>query len=267
MHIITGLPRSGSTLLCNILNQNPKCWATSTSALPRLCANLVNSWSTSIEVKGDLNADRTATEDRLARSMKAFCGAWHERNDGRTIVFDKSRGWVHHIMMIKKVYPDCKILVTIRDLKEVFASIEKQHRKNPLFDEAQNPQMKTLMGRAHAMFGNQGIVGGPLNGIYDIVNRKLEVSFVRYEQLVDRPAAMMKEIYEYIGEDPFEHDFNDIKNTAIDPDAFYLNKYPHEGAGKIEPPPLNAWEKFVSPPVVNHIATTHAFFNNFFGYK
>lgn len=267
MHIITGLPRSGSTLLCNILNQNPKFWATSTSVLPRLCANLVNSWSTSVEVKGDLDKDREGTENRLARSMQAFCDAWHQREDGRTTIFDKSRGWVHHIMMIRKVYPDCKILLTIRDLKEVFASIEKQHRKNPLFDEAQNPQMKTIMGRAQGMFSNQGIVGSPLNGIYDIINRKLDILPIKYEQLADRPVAMLKEIYEYIGKEPFEHDFNDIKNTATDPDAFYLHKYPHDGSGKVESPPLNAWEEFVSPQVVGHINNSHGFFNHFFGYK
>jgi sulfotransferase len=266
MHIITGLPRSGSTLLCNILNQNPKFWATSTSALSRLCANIVNNWSTSVEIKGDLASDRESTETRLVRSLRAFCDAWHERDDGRSVIFDKSRGWVHHILMVRKVYPDCKILLVIRDLKEIFASIEKQHQKNPLFDEAQNPQMKTIMGRAQAMFSNQGIVGGPLNGIYDILNRKLGVSIVRYEQLADRPAAMMKEIYEYLEEELFEHDFEDIENTATDPDAFYLHKFPHDGSGKVEPPPINAWEHFVSPQVANHITTSHAFFNHFFGY-
>jgi sulfotransferase len=267
MNIITGLPRSGSTLLCNILNQNPRFWATSTSALPRLCSVIVGAWSTSLEIKGDLNNDRKETENRLHRSLKAFCDAWHHRDDDREVIFDKSRGWAHHLLMLRKIYPESKIIVTIRDLREVYASIEKQHRKNPLFDEANTPIAKTIMGRAQAMFANNGIVGGPLNGIYDIINRQIPVSFIQYEKLVDRPEAGMKELYNYLEEEHFEHNFDDIQNTAIDPDAFYLNKFPHDGSGKIEPPPIDAWKEYVTAPVAHHIMSSHAYFNNFFGYR
>jgi sulfotransferase len=88
MNVICGLPRSGSTLLCNILNQNPKFWASSTSTLPQLLGTSINVWSNSLEMKGELVTDREGTEKKLHRSLKAFCDAWHERSDGRTVIFE-----------------------------------------------------------------------------------------------------------------------------------------------------------------------------------
>ena len=171
-------------------------------------------------------------------------------------------------MALKHIYLDSQVLVMIRDLREVFASLEKQHRINPLFDHARSPEQKTMMGRAQFAFSNQGIVGGPLNGIYDIINRKLPVHFVRYEKLTDRPEAMMKGIYEVLEEDYFEHDFDNIQNTATDPDAFYLHKFPHEGSGKIESPPIDdTWKEYLNTAVVMHIMKSHAHFNQFFGYR
>ena len=54
IHFITGLPRSGSTLLCNVLNQNPEFYAGSTSPLPALVNTLVNCLSNSPEVQAAL---------------------------------------------------------------------------------------------------------------------------------------------------------------------------------------------------------------------
>jgi hypothetical protein len=253
--------------LCNILNQNPRFWATSTSALSTIWLSISNSWSNAFEIKGDLANDRKGTEQRLIRSLRAFTNSWHQRDDGREVIFDKSRGWSHQVMAFRHVYPNSKILVMVRDLREIFASLEKQHRKNPLFDYAQKPEQKTMMGRAQFAFSNQGIVGGPLNGVYDIINRKLSVNFVRYEKLVNHPKAMIRDIYEILEEDNFEHDFENIQNTATDPDAFYLHKFPHEGSGKIEPPPIDGWKEYLNTAVIMHIMQSHSHFNQVFGYR
>lgn len=266
INIITGLPRSGSTLLCNILNQNPKFWASSTSLLPRLCGGLVHAWSSSIELKGDLQVDKQGTEERLKRSLKSFCLSWYEDFKDK-VVFDKSRGWVHHALIFRSIFPESKIIVTIRDLKEVFASVEKQHLKSPFLDDSTTPNAKTIMQRAKVMFAQNGLIGAPLDGLYDMINRRVEMFVVRYENLVDRPKTVISEIYDYLEEDIFEHDFENIKNTATDPDAFYLNKFPHEGSGKVIAGPIDGWKNYVPNVVTQHISKTHGFFNHFFNYK
>ncbi len=99
MHVITGLPRSGSTLLCNILNQNPRFFAGSTSPLPTLLANIISTWSTQIEITSDLLHDREAAQARMLRAMREFCNAWYSDKVNETpVIFDKSRHWMHYTL-------------------------------------------------------------------------------------------------------------------------------------------------------------------------
>ena len=81
LHVITGLPRSGSTLLCNILNQNPKFNATSTSTVVSMLHSLFASVSGSIEIKSDLNTDPEGTEKRVKDSVTAYMDAWYKPID------------------------------------------------------------------------------------------------------------------------------------------------------------------------------------------
>ena len=265
MNVITGLPRSGSTLLCNILNQNPQFWASSTSPLPVICANLIRTWSESVEVKGELQRDKDGTEDQIVRSFRAFCEAWYSHKE-EEVIFDKARAWMHHIPALRQSFPGSKIVVCIRDLRDVFASIEKQHLKSPLLDEAQNPQAKTIFGRADTMFAPQGLVGSPLDGLYDVIRRKQNVYWFKYETFVERPKATMKEMYEYLEEEEFEHDFENIENTATDPDAFFLNKYPHEGSGKVDVKKPNDWKQYLSDDIANSIMNKFSDYNKYFSY-
>ena len=265
MHVITGLPRSGSTLLCNILNQNPGFLATSTSELPMFLSQITHSWTGSIDVKNELNRDREATERKMLRTMRAYVEAWHKSDK---LVFDKSRGWSNNILMLHKLFPEAKALVMVRDLRNVFASIEKQHRKFPLLDDAQDLRSKTLYTRADLMFGPEGVVGGPIIGIEDIIRRKHKnILFIRFEDFVKNPSGYMNSIYKFLGKDLFEHDFDNIKNTATDPDGFYLHKYPHEGSGKVESSDPEEWKSFVSDDLAKTIMERFADFNRHFEYS
>jgi len=157
----------------------------------------------------------------------------------------------------------------IRDLRSVFASIEKQHRKNPLLDDSQAPVGKTLWSRADHMFGPDGIVGGPITGVEDLIRRQESdnVLFVIYEDLSINPEKTMRQIYDFIGEKHFFHDFKDIKNTAIDPDNIYLNKFPHKGCGAVMPTNIDEWKDYFSEEMARTIMDRFPLYNGFFGYK
>ena len=207
-----GLPRSGSTLLCNILAQNPDFQVEHTNPLPSLLEALVTIWSQSPDIKGGLVPERKEeTEGKLTRSAKAFCAAW---NDTDKAVFNKSRGWAGNILALRAVYPDAKVIVTVRDIREVFASFEKQDQKNPLLRLGAT----TILEKAHNMFSEKGMIGSCLNGVQDVLQRKQEVFWFKYEDFVKDPAQMMNRLYCYLELPEFEHDFENIVNTATDPD-------------------------------------------------
>ena len=58
---VGGLPRSGSTLLMNLLAQNENVFCTPTSGLPNLLNNIKVSWSSILEHRADKNASADAT--------------------------------------------------------------------------------------------------------------------------------------------------------------------------------------------------------------
>ena len=261
MNVIMGLPRSGSTLLCNILAQNPAFQVEHTNPLPGLLRGMIDIWSKSSDIKGGLLPDRREeTEAKLHRCALAFCEAW---NNTDKIVFNKSRDWGLNLKALWKIYPDAKVIVLVRDLREIFASFMKQDGKNPLLDD--NP-VKDITQRAVNMFSSQGMIGGPLIGVEDILTRRQEVHWVKYEDFVRHPMESMERMYCFLDEPSFEHNFDEVVNTATDPDHLYLHKFPHNGEGKVEPQPPG-WPKIMNRNLANSIMAGFPWFNQRFGYQ
>ncbi len=265
LNVVTGLPRSGSTLLCNILNQNLEFHASSTSTLPIIMANASLAFSSSVEIQGELIRDREATELRMCNSLRAFANAWHSQDK---IIFDKSRGWASHTLLLQQLFPESLSIIMVRDLRAVFGSVEKQHRVNPILDLGNTPQEKTIFTRADKMFSPQGLIGGPIVGIEDVLRRNLnKTMIVQYEAFCENPGMVLERIYSKLsGVSYFEHDFTDVQKTAEEVDALYLHKFPHEGSGKVEPTDPNEWRTYVSPDLANTIFNRYPFYNQRLGY-
>lgn len=257
MHAIAGLPRSGSTLLCNILNQNPEVYASSTSELPAVIEAMISTWSGTQELRGRLGNNRSKTEQTVRRVLRSVCEAWY--NDDRT-VFDKSRGWTGKVRLLQHIYPKGKAFILVRDLREVFASFEKQDRKNPGFRMGPRLPLET---RATNMFGPNGMIGAPLAAIKSCLDGRDPVFFIKYEDLVSSPDAILAEIYNEIGLTSFQHDYDSVKSVAEDPDHLWLHKYPHNGAGKVKLPPPQ-YRHFISESFGNAIVSKFQWFYNVF---
>ena len=87
IHFISGLPRSGSTLLCNILNQNPEFHATSTSGILDIVLAIRNQWENLPVFKASPNkAGKAAVVNSILHNYVSIVD--------RPVYFDKSRGWI-----------------------------------------------------------------------------------------------------------------------------------------------------------------------------
>ncbi len=264
-NIITGIPRSGSTLLCNILSQNPAFHAGATSPLPEIIQQMIAKFSTSPEIQGALLRDRVVTQDKLAGMIHGVIDAWYSDQD--KIVFDKSRGWAFQANLLHELYDDIKIIVTVRDLRSVFGSIEKQHRKTAMFDLGANPVEKTLFARAELFLEPAGMIGQCAIGAQDVIARARDNVFVlQYEAFSVDPATKIREIYTFLGLDPFDHDFEDIENVSHEPDALWLNKFPHTGDGEVKPTDRTEWKDYLTPDIGQKIFDRYPAYNTLFGY-
>ncbi len=110
---IAGTPRSGSTLLCNIVNQNPCCHVSSTSCIPKLIRAVSETCEKkSQEYISELHHDRDGTEARFLNVLRGIPMSWYEQElDAGKIVFDKSREWQNRALLLKRMYPDARLIL------------------------------------------------------------------------------------------------------------------------------------------------------------
>lgn len=263
-HAIGGLPRSGSTLLCNILAQNPRFHASSTNCVAQTIAGVAAFLSAQDALKSALAHDQDGTERRVVATLRGIIEGWYAETT-EPVVIDKSRAWNHNALVLKQLYPDAKLIVLVRDLRSVFASIEKQDRENPSL--ILNAGTRTMERKAAAMFArNAGMIGAPVCGIEDILRRDPgNIVLIKYESLVAHPRVVLRNLYDSLGEEWFDHDLDNVKPLSTEQDWRWLHKYPHEGSGKVEPR-NDKWSDWIAPDIATGIMKSFAAYNGAFGY-
>ena len=241
IHFIAGLPRSGSTLLCNILNQNPKFHATSTSGILEIILAIRNQWENVVELRASPNKKgKDAVVSNILQNYYTTVD--------RPVVFDKSRGWCAHIELAEHILKrNIKILVPVRNIVDVLASFENLWRKQA--HEWQFPQEKTnffewqtVEGRADVWMRNDQPVGIAYNRIRDAINRGFvdRMLFVEFEHLTRHPEHTMKTVYKFLEEEPFEHNFDHVEQTTSENDDIHGIPGLHTIRNKIEPVEVDA---------------------------
>lgn len=262
MNVVTGIPRAGTTLICNILNQNPDIKASSTSVLCEIVAGISKTISSSVELTSELITDKDLNA-RIAKSIKSFCDTYYSNVDNK-IVFDKGRGWSHNIILLKSIFPIGHAICCVRDPRDVFASIEKQHRNTGMYGDNIG---KLMINKADQMFSDEGMIGGAIRGVEDMITRKHKnVSYFKFEEFTKQPKYFMNELYKAIELEEFEHDFKDVINTSTDVDELYRNKFPHKGSGEVKPVE-SKWQDFMDDTLAKQIIERFPIYCNNFGYR
>lgn len=232
--LLSGLPRSGSTLLGRIFSQNPKFYASPSSPLIDILINTRNNWETPLEHKATPNKN-------LKPVLKAIVDAYYE-NTQQPIVIDKSRTHNAYIDLWEHILEEKpKVLITIRDIADIICSLEKLHRKTtlvrqPPFEREFYWQMQHLEGRAAVWTSPEQIIGLAYSRITDAIARHPEcLHFINFDNLTKNPEETMKKAYKFLGEEYYEHDFNNVPTYNPENDA--INGYVdlHETRAKVLP--------------------------------
>lgn len=222
IHFISGLPRAGSTLLCNILNQNPEFHATSTSGILDIILAIRNQWENVVEFKASPNKPgKNAVLKPMLQNYYSIAE--------RPVVFDKSRGWIAHIELAEFILErKIKILVPVRNITDILCSFENLYRTQA--HEWQFPQEKsnyhewqTVEGRADIWMRNSQPVGIAYNRIRDALSRQFEdrLHFVEYENLTNHPEQTLEQIYKFLEYDKYVHTFDNVKQTTSENDDIH----------------------------------------------
>lgn len=226
--LIAGLPRSGSTLLCQLLSENPKNYVTPTSGIIDIIRNIRSTFSHNPTWKA---MDRMSIYENIRHSMKGFLeGFFYDKE----IVFDKSRGWTINISLLDEILQnkDTKIIWCYRNPVDIVMSIESQYRKTMLLenaDEAGGVPMNTTEQRLNAVIGDGGIVAQPVFMLDEAIKSGYSdrILIIKYGDLTTNPQAVLNQIHQFIGEDLYKYDTDNVKQRTFEFDGFYNYKFLH----------------------------------------
>jgi sulfotransferase len=241
IYFLAGLPRSGSTLLANILLQNPAIHVTATSGVCDMLVQVRNGWDRNDAFQA---MERVTSEKVKANVLRAMLQAYFQHVD-RPICIDKNRYWAEFLEMGAELVGGrdrVKVLVTVRDLRDVVASFEKLYRKTSAL--GQLPQeanmalkFKTALGRAEVFIDDAQPVGRAYNAIRDAVTRGWHdrMHFIDFTDLTQYPAKTMEGIYRFLDVAPHAHDFERVEQATFEDDFVYGFKDLHVIRQKVEP--------------------------------
>ena len=224
-YFMAGLPRSGSTLLSSILNQNPRFYSGPSSPVVPTMIALENSLANDELFLG-------YPKPQQAKEIIASVLPQYYSDRPEPVIFDKNRSWTVRMEYIPGYFDIApKVICPVRDTAEILTSFISMLRRNPyevdgkinFVDEMliKNNIPLTDNNRCELLASPAGILGQSVEGLQKALMEGYDQSlhFVEYKDLVNNPQETMQKIYEFLGEEPFEHTFDNLKNENRENDG------------------------------------------------
>lgn len=235
---LSGLPRSGSTLLASILNQNPDIYCSPEETM--ICDLLYNTFGYITNSPHFNSQPNPVGKYNICKSIIIS----YYQNRKENYIIDKCSSWgvPENLKLITNyITKDVKIICTVRPILEVLASFISLFERNknvPNFADEHIKYNKRYLYRTlnDARCDELMRMNGPIDhALYSISNLKKNhpnmIHLVEYDDLVSNPQSTINKIYQFLNLDFYEHDFINIENPKeIDwkyykiPDLHYVRK-------------------------------------------
>lgn len=235
---ISGLPRSGSTLLCNILAQNQDLFVSkATSGCHDVLFGIRNQWDKLIEHQAE-----GVDHNQLKRVLGSVLNNYHSTD--KTLIIDKGRGWLSLIEMVQFITGEIpKIIVPVRNVTEILSSFEKLWRNSTgssqwNFEQADYIKSQTVEGRCDIWASAGQPVGLAYNRVKDAISRgyKEQLLFLEFDHLTSYPKQTLQMVYNYLELPYFEHDYNNVQQyTQEDDDGVHRIPNLHKIRPNVKP--------------------------------
>lgn len=252
IHFVSGLPRSGSTLLMNLLAQCPANHCTPTNDLIELVVGVQRQW-TSCEAFRAQGIEAVAP--KIRRTLQAMVEGFHLSafQAGQT-VFDKSRGWIAFIELIEEVLGRrVNVIVTVRDVRDMVASLELLHRSNPI-TKPSAPQASTIRGRAEQFLFAEATLGLAINRLKNAIETGLgdRLVIVPYRELVADPVGTIRTVHRECGLAEFVCDPSRVTNQTPEDDQIYGLPF-HRLRSSVDDSAVERWREVLPHDVADWI--------------
>lgn len=209
VHFISGLPRSGSTLLAALLRQNPLFSAGMTSPVGSLFNAVLG--ATSQRNEGAVFIDDT----QRARLLRGVFDSYYADIHPHQLVFDTNRIWTTKLPALTELFPAALVICCVRNPAWIVDSIERLIRGNAFelsgifnFDTG-----GTVYSRCEGLSKGDGMLGFAWNALREAIYgpQSGRLLLVRYESLTTNPLGTLAAIYHAIDKPLFAHDSERIE--------------------------------------------------------
>lgn len=211
---LSGLPRTGSTLLTSILSQNPDIYVDGSSPLARILFG-VSRTCNFFASEGLIRIGREDfTEELLTTIPEMFY-----KNVNHKYIVEKDRAWGRdELDLIKYVSEKPRVLMMIRPITDIVRSFVHVKRINgDLLPE------KDLL-----IAGVDPFMDAIQNTAYALQNVSDKFLFGTYDQLVTEPDYFMNKVYDFWGIPSFSHSYTKIKNPKPENDRAFRTEGLHD---------------------------------------
>ena len=264
----SSLPRAGSTLLSNIVGHHPNFHVSPTSGLIDLILgsrigyndDRASSYTnTEIWKRGFINFNRHG----LVGFMKAV--------SDKPYHLDKNRLWAAYYSLLNMIVPNPRVVLMVRDLRSIYASMEKKFRENPDIDtkEMDNLRMRNITTDQRVLTWSQTQpTGYAIIKLQELILQKLDknILFFRYEDFCQAPDEHMKRLYQFFEVEYFQHDWNNIQQITSEDDDQHAPYGDHKIRQKLERKP-DDFQEILGNYTCNRIVSENRWFYDYFRYN
>jgi len=264
----SSLPRAGSTLIQNILAQNPTIHSTPTSGIFDMYMNARTHFSNALEFKAQ---DTETMENGFRGLLKEGIYGFYNAITDRPYVMEKSRGWGMERDFINEFDPNPKIICMIRDIRAIYASLEKKYRSNPLVDTNVTnwgDLTGTTTDKRISVWSASPPIGPSMDRLYQTLVSGIHqhILFIKFEDFCLDADTQLKRVYDYLEIPYFQHDLKNISQYTYEDDKWYGIFGDHTIRGELKPIKDDFLE-VLGPNGCKIIQDGYAWFFNDFEYK
>lgn len=169
-------------------------------------------------------------EEKTAAAVIDRLYSAYAQREGKTRWGDKSPRHMFYLPLIRKIFPEAKLIHLVRDGRDVFASLKKTW-----FGPSSAPETARLWQRYLDAFQT-----------FKREIPETDILEITYENLVTAPERETKKIFTFLGEEP---PANSGRLSDTDRKNFYLGKADHFGslAGSVTKDKIGSYRRSLTP--------------------
>jgi hypothetical protein len=211
-YFLTGLPRSGNTLLGSIINQNNNISLTANTILTDVLYQL--HLLTDCEILRNF-PDKKSFNNIIKNVFDNYYKHWKAE-----FIIDRGLwGTPANLELLKSIIKKPKFIILYRPVLECLASFIKIEKPN------------NVEARCYQLMDSNGMIGKSLWSVKNIIKEKEDYIRINYSDLINKPLDQINKIYKFLNIDNYNHTFknlNDFSTNNIKYDDSVLNAPLHK---------------------------------------